>query len=280
MHGCSAGRRSRHVLQHRRRPQAQAVAAAVGLQVHLHRLAPHAALGQERVQEHHHCGCVLCCTVLCCAVPCRCCAFHLLCRAVAVHFICCAELVAVLLVMRGSPQAPAAVLTPAAHVRPVALAEDSTAEEFMDFYLDDETRCKWDSMLSGECWSEMCCCVEWRCEQAALAGWPCVAASQRLAPSAPLGCSPPPLFLTRRSLTPPLPPCRDAPAGERRPRLALPGGALGAHLPHGHHRAARVCHRSPHVPRAGGAGLPILPCCLGRVCRLWGQRGRLGLQRG
>lgn len=24
----------------------------------------------------------------------------------------------------------------------------------MDFYLDDETRCKWDSMLSGECWSE------------------------------------------------------------------------------------------------------------------------------
>ena len=36
------------------------------------------------------------------------------------------------------------------HIAKMQFAEDSTAEEFMDFYLDDETRCKWDSMLSGE----------------------------------------------------------------------------------------------------------------------------------
>ena len=29
-------------------------------------------------------------------------------------------------------------------------AEDATAEEYMDFYLDDDARMGWDSMISGE----------------------------------------------------------------------------------------------------------------------------------
>lgn len=52
----------------------------------------------------------------------------------------------------------------------------------------------------------------------------------------------------------PPPPRRDAPGGERRRRQPAAGGALGAHLPHGHHRAARVRHRPPPLPGAGGLG--------------------------
>lgn len=54
----------------------------------------------------------------------------------------------------------------------------------------------------------MCCCVEWRCKQAALAGWPCEAASQRLARSAPLVAAHP--NPSRSPATRPLPPSNPA----------------------------------------------------------------------
>ena len=91
------------------------------------------------------------------------------------------------------------------------LAEDSTAEEYMDFYLDDETRCKWDSMLSGETvcqlqrclelgkdacsrgWNQAlaaCGCSSWLCAWCVLGpGLPCY---PRTASSQPLARSPAP----------------------------------------------------------------------------------------
>ena len=135
----------------------------------------------------------------------------------------------------------------------------------MDFYLDDETRMKWDAMITGG-WVGA--------GGRGLAGRVCVLIHKTMGfvlpvPAWELSCAP--KAVLRRSpcsnwcrtalLIPSLPSpprpaacpcCRDAAAGDRRRRrLSLPGRALAAHLPLCLHLSAGVPHRPPLLPGCG-----------------------------